>query len=121
MSTSNRKLIVTQLKQETNAALAHGGVLPAMWLDRGYIVRVQSWLGDRWGGGHWWEVVSLTFDPLRSKLEPSMGRMFGYVTIALRAERYHVEETHEVMRAQHDLIELIRPHIATPTQWRLRS
>lgn len=104
------KLIRRLLKLEKRDALAHGGMMPAMWLARGFIVRVQSWLDDRWGGGPWLEVVCVLPDD----------RMLGYVNISLRAERNGIEETHEVTRAMEDPIELLRPHIATPTQWRLR-
>lgn len=93
----------------------HGGVLPVMWLDRGYRVRCQHWLGDRWGGGDIAEVVSLVFDP--PTFYESSERSFGYVQINLRTQWYEWD----CLRAQHDWIELLSPRIATPMQWRARS
>lgn len=109
------KLIRRQLKHDERIARAHGGVLPAMWLERGFVVRVASWLGDRWGGGPLWEVTELRFDPTYGT-----GTKFGFVEIYMRRNNGSFTEVFDVFRSQHDLIELVRPRIATPAQWRAR-
>lgn len=97
------------LDQHRRDALHHGGVLPAMWLQPGFVVRIGGWLGDRWGGGAALTIESTEFDPARSYLDSSLGVSRGYIRL---------NGFFDV--AQHDLIELLRPQIATPVQWRWR-
>lgn len=107
-----------QLEREVREAATHGQ-LAAMWLAPGFVVRMQSWLGDRMGGGSPAVVVSLAFDPSTSVVDQRLGRAYGFVAVTLRDVLYGYDTYTLICRAE-DQVELVRPVIATPTQWRSR-
>jgi len=107
-----------QLVREVRQALTHGRIA-AMWLAPGFVVRMQSWLGDCMGGGSPATVVAVESDPPMSVIDAKLGRMHGFVSITLR-DVHRGYDVYTLTCRAYDLVELVRPEIATPTQWRSR-